>query len=114
MKPIKPKKLQLLKTSSPPQKCNCYNGKVKDWEDGPYPSYDWVTCECCNGTTFVSVERVNEGIVRTNESNLKEYERQLKIHNILKTIKLTAEQFETLWSYGFADFIKNYSKTGNI
>ncbi len=106
MKPVKPKKPKTYK--GPPLKCGCNKGKVKEWDNNIYPDYEWVICGCCEGTGLISPEQHNEGLKRTYESAIKEYEWKLRRYKILKTIKLTEEQFDCLCSYGVGEFKKDY------
>ncbi len=90
---------------------------MKDWDDGPYPDYEWVKCVRCEGTSLVSPETINrENQYRYGEA-LKWYKIKLAVHNILKKIKLTELQLQTLFQYGYSNFKRDYvgvadSKTG--
>lgn len=84
-------------------------GKVKEWEDGPYASYDWVTCHRCNGITRVGPARINAERAAKYERDLATWRVAYARHKILRTIKLTAEQIEVLRIMGLTYYQENYT-----
>ena len=102
IKPKKPKKAQKA------VRCSCRNGKVKEWGDGPYPSYDWVTCGLCNGTCSISVDTQNRLNTAAYVEALKRYEFAVQQRRILRQIRLTREQVEALRRYGLSEFLKDF------
>jgi hypothetical protein len=106
--PIKPKKPKKAQTPIP---CSCRNGKVKEWDDGPYPNYDWVTCGLCKGTCSISADTQNRLNTAAYEQALTRYEYAVQQHRILRQIRLTREQVAALSRYGLPQFVKDYIAT---
>ncbi len=105
--PVKPKQPKKHKRSG---RCSCVGGKVKEWGDGPYADYDWVTCARCEGKCTVTAERLNAEERVRYECEMKRYERDLATHHVLRTIKLSHQQAETLQRFGLTEFINKYLK----
>jgi len=102
-KPTRPRKY------THPDKCHlCINGKVKEWEDGPYPSYDWVMCEACRGTRILTADQLNEMANRRYESAMDDWASKIVLHRTLKKIRLSFEEVDAIRRYGFWEFVKDY------
>lgn len=108
-----PKKPKKPKKATDPVPCECHGGRVKQWDEGPYSEYVWVTCHVCKGTCVVTPEVQDEILARTYERDLKCWNVAAARHRILSKIDLTDEQMHAINQYGFSKFWTDYvSKKG--
>jgi hypothetical protein len=117
MKPVKPKKPKKATADAPCDEPGqyykeCYNGKVKEWGDGPYPDYEMVKCPRCEGEAKLTPARQDCLNNLKYERELKSWEREMAIYNKMKCIKLTEEQVKLLKQHGFTYCKITKSKQG--